>query len=319
MKRFRWIASFLLALQMLCLPVHGYAHTVRVFPGAQGKFADGSEYKEFVVDDSGRVICGDFDVYEAIQLDPSSKYYIKGLKESGRDNDNTITSLTFKVKEDTDFVVSYGMKGDTVEYTVNYVDQDGNALANSVTYVGNVGDRPVVAYRYIEGYQPQAYNLVGTLKENAADNKFTFVYTPIVQGEAVLPTTPVTPTTPETPTTTPETPTTTTPVTPTTPTTPAADDGTTPTTPAADDGTTPTTPGPAAADEGTTPTTPQEPAEVVDIDDPEVPLAGPEEAANPNGQNSGFTFNWGYAGGIGLLLLIVGGLGYYAYHKRKYG
>ena len=37
-------------------------------------------------------------------------------------------------------------------YTVNYVDENGNELAPSRTYYGNVGDRPVVAYLYMDGY-----------------------------------------------------------------------------------------------------------------------------------------------------------------------
>ena len=38
----------------------------------------------------------------------------------------------------------------------------------------------VVAYQYIEGYQPQAYNLRRTLSEDPAANDFTFVYTQLI-------------------------------------------------------------------------------------------------------------------------------------------
>ena len=37
----------------------------------------------------------------------------------------------------------------------------------------------MVAYHYIEGYQPQAYNLTKTLSKNEAENVFTFVYEPV--------------------------------------------------------------------------------------------------------------------------------------------
>ena len=37
----------------------------------------------------------------------------------------------------------------------------------------------MVAYRYVEGYQPYAYNLGKTLTENEAENVFNFVYTPL--------------------------------------------------------------------------------------------------------------------------------------------
>lgn len=37
----------------------------------------------------------------------------------------------------------------------------------------------MVAYHYIEGYQPQAYNLTKTLSKNEAENVFTFVCEPV--------------------------------------------------------------------------------------------------------------------------------------------
>ena len=39
-----------------------------------------------------------------------------------------------------------------------------------------VGDRPVVSYRYVEGYQPNAYNLTKTLSEDETKNLFEFTY-----------------------------------------------------------------------------------------------------------------------------------------------
>ena len=36
-----------------------------------------------------------------------------------------------------------------------------------------------MAYQYIEGWQPQAYNLGKTLTADASENQFTFVYTPV--------------------------------------------------------------------------------------------------------------------------------------------
>lgn len=110
-----------------------------------------------------------------ISLKDGSKYYVKGIRESGKDN-NTVYYNDFYVEGDRDYVVAYGILGDAVAYTINYEDTSGRSLAPSETYYGNVGDRPVVSYLYIEGYQPQAYNLIGRLSENAADNVFTFVY-----------------------------------------------------------------------------------------------------------------------------------------------
>ena len=73
-------------------------------------------------------------------------------------------------------MVAYGIRGDMVAYTVNYQDADGNELAPSQQFYGNVGDKPVVAYRYIDGYIPQAAALTKTLSSNEAENVFTFVY-----------------------------------------------------------------------------------------------------------------------------------------------
>ena len=113
----------------------------------------------------------------AAVLSNDSKYYVKGIRKGGRDN---VDLSYFRVERDQDYVVAYGIKGNMVQYTVNYVDAYGNALYPSQTYYGNVGDRPVAAYLYVEGYQPQAYNLTGTLQSDASKNIFTFVYRQIV-------------------------------------------------------------------------------------------------------------------------------------------
>ncbi|MCI8930475.1 MAG: hypothetical protein HFI00_13665, partial [Lachnospiraceae bacterium] len=42
--------------------------------------------------------------------------------------------------------------------------------------------KPVVAFLYVEGYVPQAYNLTKTLSKNEAENIFTFVYSPAAAG-----------------------------------------------------------------------------------------------------------------------------------------
>ena len=61
-----------------------------------------------------------------------------------------------------------------VAYTVNYQDASGKSLAESQTFYGNIGDKPVVAYRYIENYIPDALALTKTLSDNEVENVFTF-------------------------------------------------------------------------------------------------------------------------------------------------
>lgn len=120
----------------------------------------------------------------AVQLNNGSRYYVKGLQKSGRDGSDPLDSAlpSGGVDGDLDYVVSYGIQGDMTTYQVHYQDASGRTLAPSQTYSGNVGDRPVAAYIYIPGYQPQAYNLTQTLVKNAAENDFTFIYTPIPTG-----------------------------------------------------------------------------------------------------------------------------------------
>ena len=257
-----------------------YTYTVRVLAGAQGGGGvvyekDDCKYGERVTLDISGVTVSDPD-----------KYYVRGVFRSGRDyQEEGMARLNFQVTEDADFVVSYGIKGSTVSYTVNYVDQNGNTLAPSETYYGNVGDRPVVAHLYIDGYQPQAYNLTGTLREGAANN-FTFVYTQTTQQ-----------------------------VTETTTTTTVIDQGTTTTGGAGNTGAGGTGTGAAgtgaaggaggaaggvagggtagaggATTQGDLGTGTQEPAELVDIEDGEVPLADfpsgdeEEESEEPEGE-----------------------------------
>lgn len=164
-----------------------YTYTVRFLAGAQGEFnPDGNLSNNGT--QSPRLESGTSLVFEGlapgqrvnfssrmIALKDGSKYYVKGIRESGKDN-NTVYYNDFYVEGDRDYVVAYGILGDAVAYTINYEDTSGRRLAPSETYYGNVGDRPVVSYLYIEGYQPQAYNLIGRLSENAAENVFTFVY-----------------------------------------------------------------------------------------------------------------------------------------------
>lgn len=238
-----------------------YTYKVRFFAGGQGTI-DGQEMVEYKECGYGQRITFN---QNRVTLKDNSKYYIRGIRKSGRDNDEILSAVSFEVKEDADYVVAYGILGDAVMYTVEYVDQAGNTLAPSETYYGNVGDRPVVAFAYIEGYQPQAYNLTGILERDASRNVFRFTYSPIAQAPAPQP------------------------------------EGTQPTAPAGEG--TPA-PGPAApapgaetpvpVDETTDPGTDipddnvplAEPDEIQDIREPDVPLAdgGPIEApASPNG------------------------------------
>lgn len=166
-----------------------YTYTVTLFAGNQGTFnGTGGVHviggsAQISGGDAIRITglrAGDVVVLDAtagmVDLKNGDKYYIKGVRESGRDN-KTVADSAFTVTKDAEYVVAYGIQGDMVSYTVNYQDGGGNELAPSRTYYGAVGDKPVIAYQYIEGYRPDAYNLTKTLGKNEADNVFTFTYT----------------------------------------------------------------------------------------------------------------------------------------------
>lgn len=184
-----------------------YCYTVRVFSGDAGTFSDGSTCKTFTFK-AGTSINFDQYLQTNISMNPSekldgsveeSKYYPKGLRESGKDNKEAVvnnqgtglsafgdvnsgfyapTIKTIYVDRDVDYVVSYALKGGDVAYVVKYVDENsGKELMPSQTFYGNEGEKAVVSFQYIEGYVPQAYNLARTLKKDS-DNEFVFKYEP---------------------------------------------------------------------------------------------------------------------------------------------
>lgn len=182
-KMFSFVLSFCL-LVLLSMPALAagseYTYTIRFFSGRQGSFTDGEMMTFSNLHYGDRV-----NFYRsAVTLHDNSKYYIRGVRESGRDNSDSTADQTasFMVTGDRDYVIAYGILGDATSYTINYEDENGRTLAPSEMYYGNVGDRPVVAYLYIEGYRPQAYNLTQTLQKDPAENVFTFIYRRDTQG-----------------------------------------------------------------------------------------------------------------------------------------
>lgn len=173
-------------------------YKVTVYAGNKGVFADGSDEKEYFVNEDNGFRFTDLVTVNSVQV-TDEKYYVKGFRISGQETEQSFyteipTGTPFDA--DTDFVAAYGIAGDMVEYTVQYLDENGNELAPSAVYYANVGDKPVIAYQYIEGYVPQALAMTGTLSDNAADNVFTFEYTPGDSGQLVETITTVTVTTP---------------------------------------------------------------------------------------------------------------------------
>ena len=201
-------ASMALSFSTVSAWAEDYTYTVTFYAGNQGVFSGtqglqinskgdvsiSSQEDRISISGLTRGDVVSFDINQgAVSLNEESKYYVQGLRMSGRDNDEQMEEPAFWVTGDEDYVVAYGIQGDMTSYTVNYVDENGNELAPSRTYYGNVGDKPVVAYLYMDGYMPQALTLTQTLSANQADNVFTFEYSPnpveVVPGETVTVTT----------------------------------------------------------------------------------------------------------------------------------
>ncbi len=168
-----------------------YDYTVRIYAGNQGVLGDGGidapsgakierSGEEIVITglEYGDVV--NIRAKDAAEV-TDEKYYVKGIRRSGRDNSEA-TEEAFPVASDRDYVIAYGIRGTMVKYTVNYMDAGGKQLLKSDTYYGNPGERQYVSYRYVEGYQPQAYNLVKTLSTDESKNVFDFRYSPVEEG-----------------------------------------------------------------------------------------------------------------------------------------
>lgn len=153
-----------------------YTYKIRVYAGKQGTFSEGKKVEIDGIKYGDNVTISLSDLGFKVT---NSHYYARGLVKAGHDNDETTgaQSITLvNVTEDMSFVVAYGVKGKLVKYTAKYVDKSGKTLAPSDTYYGMKGDRPVLSYKYIEGYVPDAFNAFKTLTDNEKNNVFTFVY-----------------------------------------------------------------------------------------------------------------------------------------------
>jgi len=193
------LAALALAAVLVVAPASAFAYdyTVRVWGGNEST-TEGIVHQDTV---SG----GDVYTLSRSWATPKDdKYYVKGFRVAGEDK---LCEMSKPITEDTDFVVAYGIKGEQVSYTVRYVESGtGNELVGSesgqtsVTYYGNKGDKPVVAYEHIPGYRPLYRNITGTLKDEGQNN-WTFEYIALAEGENEEGTTPATTTTTVTTTT----------------------------------------------------------------------------------------------------------------------
>ena len=167
-----------------------YTYTVNVYAGKEGYFSStGTSQKSFTVPAGSNF---SIDMNDLVVNNPE-QYYPRGMKIAGHDNDEISTrdyrsyswaknaDGTGGLDGDYNFSVAYGIAGGMVKYKVNYVDASGKPLEQSEEYYGMVGDKPVVSYKYVSGYRPNAYNQGKTLTATESDNVFTFTYSQIPQ------------------------------------------------------------------------------------------------------------------------------------------
>ena len=186
MKKRLLITTLILAMLMIMANVSSvfadsdarkpYGYTVTVYSGEQGEFSGGKTVIEKSVK-AGETVDISQMASDAGYKVTNGEYYCRGFRESGHDNDESPSLQAFTVTEDVSYEAAYGIRGNMVKYTIQYLDEDGASLRDADEYYGMIGDKPVVSYKYIEGYQPNAYNLTKTLTANESENVFGFSYT----------------------------------------------------------------------------------------------------------------------------------------------
>lgn len=199
-RNMRWLGSLLLAALLAALPARqclagdgDYTYKVTVYPGAQGSFTEnaspvvGEENKlsgdAVTVEgiEYGTDIKFQDSLEEFVSLPSDSPYYAKGIRQAGKDTGTGSVLTSFTVEKDTDFVVAYGIKANSVKYTVRYLlEETGEPLMEERTGRGDVGDIIYVGYEPYTGYLPRELNITKSdgLSANEAENIFTFHYYP---------------------------------------------------------------------------------------------------------------------------------------------
>ena len=189
MKTNSIVRTITVALAVLILAMAGFALAEK-----ESVYAESYKYKVTIyageqgtVDGGKKVWTREYAQNEHVTITMKSigfkltndKYYDRGFKIAGHDNDEMtgIKSMSFDSTRDVEYVITYGIKGAMVKYVAEFVDTEGNQIHDSETYYGMAGDKPVVAFKYIDGWTPDTYNRTKTLSKDESKNAFRFVYT----------------------------------------------------------------------------------------------------------------------------------------------
>lgn len=140
-----------------------YSYTIRVFAGNKGTVND----SEAVTLKKAKGETVDLSSEVSVAVSDSS-YYHKGFRESGRDSEFAYRS--FPADRDIDLVVSYGMRAQMARLTVHFCERGTkvplttDAGTSEETYEYKIGDKPVVAFKHVDGYRPLYQNITGTIR-----------------------------------------------------------------------------------------------------------------------------------------------------------
>lgn len=195
MKRFAALAFVLILMVAMCAMAFAEepTFTVRIYAGNIGSIDGGDVLTISGIPYGGTITVTEDQVTITDSEYIEKEYHALGFRESGHDNDPIYSFGTpVTITRDMDFVIGYGMWSKVVQYVVAYKHAATHAdLLPTQIFYGNVGDKPVVAYQYVEKYKPQAPALTKTLVDDATQNLFIFYYTPVPVvtggGGAVIP------------------------------------------------------------------------------------------------------------------------------------
>lgn len=191
LKKKNVFLAALLLFTVLSVPASAdeYLYNISVFSGEQGAFDDaGTDCITYLCKSGDPVNFSQEGLVALVNqhLKKPDKYIATGIRLAGRDNDqsDSYTPMSFDVTKDVLYCVTYEVITEPATYTVTYTTEDGKQLLTPETYQANVGDRVVVAFKYVDGYEPvNARNITGTVK--ATNTTFNFKYRPIARTETV--------------------------------------------------------------------------------------------------------------------------------------
>lgn len=197
MKKFRVIAVLAIAFCFLLgtTSVYGYEHGLTV-SGGNGSIDGfdgnaGTSQVKITTGENATLTVGEKSYDVTPPGGEDGKYFVTGMKLAGHDNNDDAgpfdTASAVSANEDTEVVVAYGLKSNMVKYTISYVV--GNTeLLPSETHYGVIGQSPIVSYKYVDGYLPDAWNATKTLTADPSQNVITFTYTPVqaAEGQTII-------------------------------------------------------------------------------------------------------------------------------------